>query len=255
MKIKATINHKFQFKKFSVSHHRSSIKIGVDGVITGCWGIRNYHPEDSLEILDVGTGCGLIALICAQRFPNANVHAIDIDYESIKEADENFDNSPWSSRLIASHISFGDLLKSKFSESKYDVIISNPPFFNSGIKLPATARELARHGSEFSPLALVEGSRYLLKEGGELCFITIAEQEKEIEVLAARNYLLLKEKCLIKSSPGKKPHRVLFSFIKESESTFDSQPIESETLTIRESDNEYSESYLNLTKDFYLFIK
>lgn len=139
------------------------MKIGVDAVLLACWASLEY----SGNILDVGTGCGVIALICAQRAAQARITAIDSHLPSVLEANANFRLSPWQDRLNAEHIDFEVFLPSQ----SYDYIISNPPYFNSGISKPDTTRLSARHDDSLSPLKLLEKAGKLLTPQGRLGMI------------------------------------------------------------------------------------
>ncbi|MDE6631698.1 MAG: methyltransferase, partial [Muribaculaceae bacterium] len=186
---------KFQFKQFSVSHHRSSMKVGVDGVLIGCW----TDTQDARRILDVGTGCGLIALILAQRAPVALIDAIDIDAPSIEEASENISASPWRERLNAVLCKYSDALSLlKGEEDRYDLIVSNPPYFNSGVTKTVTAREKARHQGELSPFSLLNGAKRLLKNGGSVAMVVPAEMSLSIEEEAAELGFSLTRRCLVR---------------------------------------------------------
>ncbi|MDE5871658.1 MAG: methyltransferase, partial [Muribaculaceae bacterium] len=186
---------KFRFKQFAVSHHRSSMKVGVDGVLIGCW----TDIRGAGRILDVGTGCGLIALIMAQRAPSAKIDAIDIDAPSIVEAAENIAYSPWSDRISAVCCGYSEassLLKSE--DNGYDLIISNPPYFDSGVTETVTARERARHQGELSPSVLLKGALSLLKEGGSVAMVVPADISMSLERDAVMSGYTLVRKCLVK---------------------------------------------------------
>ncbi len=148
----------FRFKKFTVEHDKSAMKIGVDGALLGMWA----NVEGASHILDVGCGCGVIALMCAQRNDCCDILAVDIDGNAAEEAKRNFSNSPWNDRLTSRCMNFNNLDES----NKYDLIISNPPYFNSGVDNLSSARTLARHQGELSPQTLLsKGSRLLSREG------------------------------------------------------------------------------------------
>lgn len=140
------------------------MKIGVDGVLIGSW--ADCSGE---RILDVGTGCGVIALMMAQRNPDAQVYAIDIDKDSIAEAKENFHNSPWEDRLHASVCSFNKIRATDYGP--VDLIVSNPPFFDSGVTEFISSRIKARHQGDLSPFSLLDLSGGLLTENGRLAMI------------------------------------------------------------------------------------
>lgn len=234
----------FRFKQFEVHHGKSSMKVGVDGVLAGAWGsVVGEHG------LDIGCGCGVIALMCVQRNPSCLVTAIDIDGPSAEEAAFNFSNSPWLSRLKAERqdaAAEGFLMENK---GLYDFIVSNPPFFNSGVRNPETSREKARHQGTLSPEMLVSLSSTLLKESGTLTMIIPAEQIEDLTRTALKKTsgLSMEKVCLIADRPGKMPKRALVLLRKERESV-----LETTVLYIRNEDGEYSDEYKALTRDFYL---
>ena len=154
----------FRFKNFSVSHSRSSMKIGVDAVLIGSWA-----AENASEILDVGCGCGIISLMMAQRFPEAQILGLDIHPESVEESRSNFVSSPWSRRLKAIEGEFP--IASELCERKFDLIISNPPFFASGLTELKTPRERARHQASLSVESLLKHSKDFLIQNGVLAMI------------------------------------------------------------------------------------
>lgn len=186
----------FQFKQFTVSHSRSSMKVGVDGVLIGAWG-----AVDGAYGIDVGCGCGLIALMAAQRNSNAYIDAIDIDTPSVEEATCNFFNSPWSGRLSAKMADAIEFSKRPDNLEKYDFIVSNPPFFASGISDPSTQREKARHQGSLSPFTLISAAERLLRPGGTLSMIVPFDQ-----ILPASS-LEIERECHVADREGKAPKR------------------------------------------------
>lgn len=239
--------NRFYFKHFSVAHTRSSLKVGVDGVLVGLWS----NPEGCRHVLDAGTGCGVIALIVAQLTENpdavrpALIDAIDIDAPSIEEADGNFRDSPWSRRLSAST---GDLREWSPGEG-YDLIVSNPPFFRSGISDVSSARLAARH-QESLPLAELLGNcSRLLMPGGRTVIILPYEFKEEAISGAGRLGLAAKRLCRVRGH-GKAPwKRILLDFVK----TMDAQPLpEEKSLTLETVPGVPTDEYRTLGKEFYL---
>lgn len=230
----------FRFKQFDVSHHNSSMKVGVDGVLIGAWGKVDGH-----EGLDLGCGCGLIALMAAQRNPKARIHAVDIDSPSVIEASRNFANSPWANRLIAQQTDVTDEEFLHKKEQSYDFILSNPPFFHAGKKFLATPRELARHEGKLTLNAILDISIRLLRDQGTLSLIIPYEREGEIRL---NESFPLISACRVADKTGKNPKRSLLTFRKNSQEKENLQ----QTLNLRNNDGSYSEEYKNLTKAFYL---
>lgn len=237
---------KFRFKQFSVSHHRSAMKVGVDGVLIGCWA----DAENAERILDVGTGCGLIALIMAQRMPYARVDAIDIDTPSIEEASENFGVSPWSERLSAVLCNYSDVRSLLKKEDGYDLIVSNPPYFDSGVTEIVSAREKARHQGELSPLSLLCGAKDILKPYGSVAMVLPYELSSALEEEALHLGYSLSKKCLVRGHKEAPYKRALVQWKYNGKSVQPNVP--SEYLTLEFSPNIPTDEYRSLCKDFYL---
>lgn len=231
----------FRFKQFAVWHHRSALKVGVDGVLVGAW----TDVGEAGTILDVGTGCGLIALMMAQRKPDAGVWGIDIDQPSILEATENVRISPWSDRVLILQTSFSDL------NSKFDLIVSNPPFFDSGISDPNTPRERARHQASLSPTTLLSGSISLLNPGGSLAMIVPADLAPELETYASSLGYTLSRKCLVRGTPTAPVKRALLQWILNNPQLAIRNP-QIENLTLESAPGIPTPEYRDLCQPFYL---
>ena len=239
---------KFRFKRFSVSHHRSAMKVGVDGVLIGCWA----DIGSSRRILDVGTGCGLIALIMAQRAPEAAIDAIDIDTPSIEEAKENISSSPWSERVNAILCSYSDALSLLTDrDGGYDLIISNPPYFDSGVVETITAREKARHQGELSPLSLLIGARDLLNPKGSVVMVVPSDISDSLEKKSHDLDFLLIRKCFFRGHKGAPYKRVLLQWSLTGQDNKESET-ETRYLTLEIEPGVPTEEYKMLCKDFYL---
>lgn len=230
----------FRFKQFKCRHGRSSMKIGIDAVLLGAW-----CDVAGDRILDVGTGCGVIALMVAQRNGHALVDAIDIDEDSVDEATENFENSPWASRLHAEKADFADFAPTV----TYDLIVSNPPYFDSGISDFSTARVIARHEDSLSPTALLEKGSRLLSSQGRLAMV-IPYGRKD-EIIAKGNELGWRlsrsvDICGHKEAPVK---RALLELVRV---TTGISGVEISKLIIEDPKGHWSENYWVLCQDFYL---
>lgn len=239
----------FRFKQFSVSHYNSSMKVGVDGVLIGAWG-----EVAGDKGLDIGCGCGLIALMAAQRNMNCSITAIDIDPKSIEESTENVYGSPWRERIRVEQVDAGDFANQLKNQSAFDFILSNPPFFNSGIASPQSQREIARHEDSLSSEILLQIAQLLLREGGTLSFITPYSNK---DLLAPRGMKLIRS-LAVADRLGKVPKRIMLTYRKmsmkmsESDESVSCDPRISESLYIKNEEGEYTEEYKRLTRDFYL---
>lgn len=159
----------FRFKQFSVLHEKSAMKVGVDAVLLGSW----VDLQNCRNVLDVGCGCGIISLMIAQRSETTYITAIDIDPASVDECEFNFCNSLWNSRLEAFKFNYSDFCdKCRRENILYDHIVSNPPYYDSGVNVDFTdSRVVARHKSELSPISLLSLSVDLLTENGKISVI------------------------------------------------------------------------------------
>lgn len=228
----------FRFKRFAVVNDRSAMKVGTDGVLLGAW-----CPLDSARrVLDVGTGCGVIALMIAQRNAQAVIDAIDIDQAAIEEAALNFANSPWGDRLTANLADFNDWSGC----NRYDLIVSNPPYFNDSLLPPDASRTLARHTQSLTYRQLVDGAAKLLTEEGTLCMISPTDTEAEIIEAATFASLPVSQLTRVIPVEGNEPKRTLWQMARRS------IPYHEDTLTIAHSDGTFTQEYISLTKAFYL---
>lgn len=223
------------------------MKVGVDGVLIGCWA----YAEGSCRILDVGTGCGLISLIIAQRYPEAIIDAIDIDAPSIEEAQDNISASPWASRIRAVLCSYGDVgSKLSGNDYGYDLIVSNPPYFDSGVTEKVTAREKARHQGALSPLSLLKGARNLLNADGYVAMVIPADISDSVEDYAGCLGFRLVRKCFVRGHETAPYKRVLIQWgLSKREPQTD---IHEDFLTLEIAPGQPTDAYRNLAKDFYL---
>lgn len=247
----------FSFRQFSVAHDRCAMKVGTDGVLLGAWASLPTSDTCLPHILDVGTGTGLIALMLAQRCPAAAIDAIDIVPDAVSQADENFVRSPWANRLSVHLCALQDYNPS----TRYQRIVSNPPYFVNSLKNPDKARETARHTDTLLYCDLIAHSARLLTDDGHLCLILPIEAESEIISLAAEHHLHPTRICYVRTTPRKAPKRILLDLshtpIGSISSPDDHSPEipipELTTLTLMGEHNEpRSEDYASLCRDFYL---
>ncbi len=235
-------NSWFQFKQFKIEQGQTAMKVGTDGVMLGAWA----EISNSKTILDIGTGTGLIALMCAQRNSSARIVGIEIDQEASIQATENFNNSNWSDRLFVKNIAVQDFAHNNIS--KFDAIISNPPFFENAFKAKNTKRHTARHTDSLSFSDLLSVSSKLLSEEGFFSLIIPAEsRNKFIEEAKKYSLYLLKRLDVYPTNQSLSAKRSLLTFAKVEQSpTIDVLIIEPEKR------HQYSDTYIELTKAFYL---
>ena len=233
-------NNYFQFKQFRITQKDSAMKVGTDGVLLGAW----VNIENVKTILDVGTGTGLIALMLAQR-SEAKITGIEIEKNAAREAAENVDKSSWKNRISILHISFQEYMES--INDSFDLIISNPPFFSNSLKSNSKNRSMARHNVMLPHYKLLQGACKLLNTGGKLAVILPTESSKEFLEIASVYKLNLCRNTEVKSAPLCKSNRVLMEF------QFSRIDFKTECISIlSENDDDYSDEYKELTRDFYL---
>lgn len=228
----------FSFKQFTIYHDLCAMKVGTDGVLLGAW----TNCIQANRILDVGSGSGLISLMLAQRCPNARIDAIDIDDKAFEQTKINFSNSRFEKQLKAFHKNF--LLYEP--EYSYDLIVSNPPYFNDSLNSPDKARTIARHTSSLNMESLILHAFKLLQPSGRLAFILPYSSFNFLQTITCSNNLFLARKTLVRTLQNSPPKRILLEYTKK-----ECSPTEDE-LFIELSRHNYSEEYKELTKDFYL---
>lgn len=231
----------FTFKQFHINHSRCAMKVGTDGTLLGAW---TSLPNPTRKILDIGTGTGLIAIMAAQRHPDAQVCAIDIDADCISQAEENVAACPWSERIKLHH----SPLQEFSSEEKFDVIISNPPYFVDSLLSPDAQRSTARHTATLSFEELTDGViRLLAPEGHFSLILPPAEYERFLS--ASRGRLFVARRCDVWSTPTSGVKRIMT----ELKTTPPEEIPTTEKIIIEEYGvMGYGEKYKALTKDFYL---
>lgn len=228
----------FRFKQFTVVNDRTAMKVGTDGVLLGAW-----CPVDGCRrVLDVGTGCGVIALMIAQRNPIAQIEAIDIDQAGIEEATLNFSHSQWSNRLRATLMDYNSM--NQFDT--YDLIVSNPPFFTNGVLPNGDARIQARHTISLTYHQLINRAYDLLNDSGYLALISPADVHSQIVEAAAFSSLTVRRLTRVIPVMGAAPKRLLWLLSRHPGS------YQEDKLTISNSDGSFTEGYIDLTKPFYL---
>lgn len=230
----------FQFKRFNVQDENCAMKVGTDAVVLGAW----INAENSKSILDIGTGSGIIALMLAQK-SSATIDAIDIDSASIHDAEKNFKESPWSEKLKAIHCSLSAYAYQ--SEKKYDLILSNPPYFINSLKSVSERKNISKHTSTLNHEELLSGAKSLITPEGRFSVIIPYDQVDSFVNIALVEGLFCINKLIIYPTKKKPANRIILEFsLNRSDKTKEGE------LTIRDNLGSFTEQYKNLTKDFYL---
>lgn len=227
----------FKFKKFTIYGGLSGMPVSTDSVLLGAW--ISADKKDS--ILDIGTGTGLLSLMCAQRFEDAQISAIEINQEAYDAATINFQHSDWKYRLQTIH---ANILEWKATHP-IDCIICNPPYFKSGEQSHSINRAIARHTDSLSHTQLLEVSKKLLQPNGKASFILPLFEGTEFISLAKASGWFVSRLCQVSTTERKPVSRLLIELSLVAHKT------KQTTLIISES-GQYSEAFIALTKDFYL---
>ena len=227
----------FTFKQFAVEQEDVAMKVGTDGVLLGAWAAC----DGAKRILDIGTGTGLIALMLAQRNAEAQIHAVEIDETATRRARANFDISPWAERLEVEQTAVQHYSPSE----KFDLIISNPPYFVDSLQCPDAKRTTARHTQDLTFDELDRAVCRLLAEDGKFALILPVN---EFEKYLSLTQLHLVRRCDVHPTTGAAVKRVMAEFAKSKTAT-----LTLENITIeQERRGDYTDEYRALTKEFYL---
>ena len=219
------------------------MKVGTDGVLLGAWTSIEQQP---FSILDIGTGTGVIALMLAQRSHAELIDALEIDEDAYEQAVENFENSDWGDRLFCYHAAFDEFVEEMQDEEKYDLIVSNPPFYSADYSSGDAKRDQARFAEALPFQELLEGVSLLLSKEGKFSVVIPSSEEEKFLYLAGNFGLFPQRITRVKGNPESPVKRSLLEL-----SFFESQPIEDE-LIIETARHEYTPEYIELVKDFYL---
>ena len=229
----------FRFKHFTIEDAHTAMKIGTDGVLLGAWA----DISSDSYILDIGTGTGLIAIMSAQRNPEARIVAVDIVEDAVKEAQENVANTMWSNRIdvVCSDVKLFDC------GDKFDHIVSNPPFFTEAMQSPNEARRTARHATTLTYEDIITVAERLLCPGGRLSVVLPTECAMMFRRVAFER-LWLRRLTDVVTVEGAEPKRTLMEF------QLCEKPVMPccDSIAIQQRDGSYTEQYRTLTRDFYL---
>ena len=228
----------FRFKRFSLHNEKSALKLGTDAVLLGA--AMTLKPEDRLA-LDIGTGTGIIALMATQRAPQLRVEAIDIDGPSAGEAALNFSESPWPDRLHAVHRPLSEYA----APGRFDLIFSNPPYYDNSLRNPDERVSAARHSDSLTLAQIFSYASEWLGEGGRLSLILPADVRISSLRAAASFGFRPFRTIFVKTTPAKEPKRIISEFSRE-------QLVESQETIILMTDGARSQQYSLLTREFYL---
>jgi tRNA1Val (adenine37-N6)-methyltransferase len=232
----------FQFKQFTIQQEHAAMKVGTDGVLLGAWA---SVPGSEGRVLDVGTGTGVIALMIAQRTKSAMVDALEIDPVSVRQAKENFRNSPWKERIQCIQSSFQDYCS--HCRTRYDLIICNPPFFSGSSKAPSREKNLARHDDSLSLEELFKGSVLLMNKPATISLVLPVQKLPQAMDLISGYRMHCSRITRVKPVEMKPAKRVLLEV-----STISRELIEDELTIETDRRHVYSDKFKSLIEEFYL---
>jgi tRNA1Val (adenine37-N6)-methyltransferase len=233
-------NNYFQFKQFLINQDQCAMKVGTDSVLLGCLVTIN----NAVNCLDIGTGTGILSLMLAQRNNELQIDAIEIDEQAFLQANNNFSSSKFSHQIQAHCCA----LQSFAPNNKYDLIISNPPYFvgKNNFSITNIQRAKARHDNDLSFEDLIHSVIKLLSKTGTFTLILPIAEAIIFKELATQKGLFLNKEIFIKPKPSKEPNRMImeFSLLQEEKIT--------DEFIIYNDDNSQTVAYKNLTSEFYL---
>lgn len=240
----------FQFKQFAIQQDRCAMKVGTDGVLLGAWATTGER------MLDIGTGTGLIALMLAQRSSHAIVDAVEIDEAAAEQARENVVASPFADRVNVVNVEIQNFIPT--NGARYDVIVSNPPYFQNALGSPDKKRHAARHTDSLSYRELLDAAVRLLREDGRFCIIIPFDSRQSVVDEALLHGFSISRECAVRTTQRKAPRRYLLELsrrIRAAENRMgeNSTLKEYEEVVLTDGDGGRSEWYQHITKEFYLF--
>jgi tRNA1Val (adenine37-N6)-methyltransferase len=232
----------FKFKQFTVQQEKCAMKVGTDSVLLGAWCPIDNNPK---AILDIGAGTGILSLMLAQRTDAEQIDSVEIDEEAYEQCVSNYENSPWSDRLFCYHAALDELVEEP--EDEYDIIISNPPFYSEDFKTNDSQRDLARFQDAMPFEDLIEAADLLLSENGVFAVVIPFKEEERFLNLCAEVELYPIKATHVRGSHTTPIVRSLLVFKR-----FELSVLVANELVVEINRHEYTDEYINLTKDFYL---
>ena len=236
------------------------MKVCTDACLFGAWVAKQPSLASPHSILDIGTGTGLLSLMLAQvtESSKASITAIEIESQAAAEANSNFSISKWANRLILVNDSIqnytANFMAAANENNTFDIIITNPPFYEGDLKSPNTNKNKAAHSTELSWASLVENSSSLLKEEGQFFVLVPTLRAYTMQKLAETNHLYLREEVLVYNDAKHLPFRSFLHFQKGKQGLDRNLAILRNKIVIKNSDNTYSTAFTELLKNYYLHL-
>jgi tRNA1Val (adenine37-N6)-methyltransferase len=239
-------NDFFRFKQFTIHQQYCAMKVCTDACLFGAWTASTITTGKlpASYILDIGAGTGLLSLMLAQQLNSSIIHAVEIDAAAAKEAGENFVASPWGEQLYI----FNTAIQSFSQAQQYDFIITNPPFFQNDLASPNAQRNVALHSHQLSLEELITAIQTYLSAHGHFAVLLPYHRTQSFEALAQHAGFYLLQKSLVQQTPKHAPFRSMLLFGREQKTC------EQTTIIIKETLGNYTEGFIRLLKDYYLYL-
>lgn len=235
------MNPSFQFKQFSVEQDQCAMKIGTDGVLLGAWAAVNNEIQ---SVLDIGAGTGILALMLAQRSQAEIIDALEIDDKAYEQCVSNFERSPWGDRLFCYHASLDEF--SDEIDDTYDLIISNPPFYQDHHKSGDLKRNLARFQDAMPFDHLIQCASKLLSPTGRFTVVIPYSEQDNFKSIALTNGLYMNKILHVKGTTTSQIKRSLIDL------SFQESETQINELIIETTRHQYTKDYIELTREYYL---
>jgi len=240
MSLKKNDTRPFHFKQFSLSHHNSTMKTGTDAILLGVW----TDVSNIINVLDIGSGSGIISLFIAAR-SNANITAVESDSASVIESSVNFASSDFADRLQVVHTNFNEYK----TEVKFDLIVSNPPFFTHDLHSPSKRKTNARHTESLSFEQLCSGASKFMNDSARFCVVLPYTQSEVFKEVAQKSGLYPSKELFIFPRRGAEPNRINIEFKKQR-----THSCKKDFFVLREENNKFTDQYKELLGNYYLSI-
>jgi tRNA1Val (adenine37-N6)-methyltransferase len=235
----------FRFRQFTVNQQHSSMKVTTDACLFGAWTADLLRNKQG-SLLDIGTGTGLLSLMIAQQFAGA-INAIEVDESAAREAAANFAESPWHHRLQVTNVAFQQYSPDK----KFDVVVSNPPFFSNDLSSPDERRNIALHSRQLSLAELFSYTMPMLADNGMVTLLVATRRNAEVEKLALQHHLSLIRRTWVHQTAAHDSFRTMYCFQVRMQQT----TVIDESIFIRDEHGNYSSRFVELLHDYYLNLK
>jgi len=253
-------NPYFQCKQFIVHQQHTSMKVCTDACLFGAWVSNKALVQNANSIIDIGTGTGLLSLMLAQvtESSKASITAIEIEEKAAEEASSNFNISKWSDRLKLVNDSIqnfaANYISSVDKKNEFDIIISNPPFYEGDLKSPDANKNKAAHSTELPWTSLVENVSILLTDAGSFFVLVPTLRAYTMQKLAEAHQLQLVEEVLVYNDAKHLPFRSFLHFRKAKLPIDKDISVLRNKMVIKNTDNTYSAEFTELLKDYYLYL-